>query len=153
MKLPPAKPVFTLFAAAFAIQFATPSARAEDNSPSTSSADAKNLELRTVLDDTNIELYSPRFIPNSSDFVVVRKSHEPDFHEAEAFSEKELKKSRNQKNSNPRWAGGPGSYNRFQRWQNAQSYRFWLVPRVQCEGRQDLLRSPAQTDQRSSRAR
>lgn len=104
MKLQPAKPATTLtiVAATTALHFASTPALAETSSPS--AANAKTLELRTVLDDKNIELYSPRFIPNSTDFVVVRKAHEPDFHEAEAFSEKELKKSRDQKNSNPRWA-------------------------------------------------
>lgn len=62
------------------------------------------LQVKTVLDDRDIELYTPRFVPNSSDIVVVRKAHEPDFHEAEAFSEKELNKSRGKANQNPRWA-------------------------------------------------
>jgi hypothetical protein len=64
----------------------------------------KGLELITILDDKNIELYSPGFIPNSSDLVIVRKAHEPDYSEAESYSEKELEKTRNQKDKNPRWA-------------------------------------------------
>lgn len=62
------------------------------------------LQVKTVLDDRDIELYSPRFVPNSSEIVVVRKAHEPDFHEAEAFTEKELNKSRGKADQNPRWA-------------------------------------------------
>jgi hypothetical protein len=62
------------------------------------------LEIKTILDDRDIELYTPRFIPQSTDIVVVRKAHEPDFHEAEAFSSKELERFKTRKNLDPRWA-------------------------------------------------
>jgi len=74
-----------------------PSAAKNDAPPGT-------LKVKTVLDDKNVELYSPRFIPKSDNLVIVRKAHEPDYHEAEAFSSKELEKGRDQKNTNPRWA-------------------------------------------------
>lgn len=62
------------------------------------------LQAKTVLDDANTELYSPAFIPNSTSIAVVRKTHEPDGHEAESFSEKELAEISDRKKTKPRWA-------------------------------------------------
>ncbi len=62
------------------------------------------LQVKTVLDDVNIELYSPAFIPNSTSIAIVRKPHEPDGHEAESFSEKELAAIFDRKKTKPRWA-------------------------------------------------
>lgn len=62
------------------------------------------LQAKVVLDDANTELYSPAFIPNSTSIAVVRKTHEPDGHEAESLSEKELAEISDRKKTKPRWA-------------------------------------------------
>lgn len=67
-------------------------------------AKAASLEVKTLVSDENAELYGQIFVPKTSKIAFVRKLHEPDFHEAESFSESELQKIHGQKDTNPRWA-------------------------------------------------
>ncbi len=68
------------------------------------SAQAASLEVKTLVSDENAELYGQIFVPKTSKIAFVRKLHEPDFHEAESFSESELQKIHGQKDTNPRWS-------------------------------------------------
>lgn len=65
---------------------------------------AANLNLKTVDDQPGIELFSPAFLGNQGKIAVVRKQHEPDGHEAESYSEKELAEFHDRTGKNTRWA-------------------------------------------------
>lgn len=65
---------------------------------------AQKLEVKTLVDEVNTELYSPVFIPGSAKVAFVKKKHEPDFHEAEAYSESELQAFRGKSETDPRWS-------------------------------------------------
>lgn len=55
-------------------------------------ANERKGQIKTVLSEANCELYSPTFLGETGRIVVVKKLHEPDGHEAEAFSREELAK-------------------------------------------------------------
>jgi hypothetical protein len=63
-----------------------------------------SLTIHTIISEPNTELFTPVFLPNCSKLAVVKKLHEPDGHEAEAYSEKELAALQGRAKSNPRWA-------------------------------------------------
>lgn len=63
---------------------------------------ANSLSLRTVVSIPNNELYSPVFLGATDKLALVIRPHEPDFHEAEAYTEKELRKDDAAKKKDPR---------------------------------------------------
>lgn len=65
---------------------------------------AQKLEVKTLVDEVNTELYSPVFIPGSAKVAFVKKKHEPDFHEAEAYSDSELQAFRDRSKTDSRWS-------------------------------------------------
>lgn len=65
---------------------------------------AGGLNVKTVDDQPGIELFSPAFLGNQGKIAVVRKQHEPDGHEAESYSEKELAEFHDRTGKNNRWA-------------------------------------------------
>lgn len=65
---------------------------------------ARKLEVKTLVDQANTELYSPVFIPGSAQVAFVKKKHQPDFHEAEAYSESELERFRERSKTDSRWS-------------------------------------------------
>lgn len=79
------------------------SAPTGDANAAEAAAAAAQLELKAVDDQAGIELYTPSFVPNSNKIAIVRKRHEPDGHEAEAYSEKELAAFNEQTKKNVRW--------------------------------------------------
>jgi hypothetical protein len=54
--------------------------------------------------EKNYELHSPQFSADNSQLLFVRKRHTPDGHEAELFSEKELRRFEKQAEANARFA-------------------------------------------------
>ncbi|MCW5821342.1 MAG: hypothetical protein KIT34_00980 [Cyanobacteria bacterium TGS_CYA1] len=64
---------------------------------------AQKLDIKTLVDEPNTEIYSPIFFPSSSKVAFVKKKHEPDFHEAEAFTDSELRTIRDKSKVDPRW--------------------------------------------------
>lgn len=65
-------------------------------------ATTNSLNLLTVVSIANNELYTPVFLGASDKLAVVIRPHEPDFHEAEAYTEKELRKDDGAKKKDPR---------------------------------------------------
>ncbi|MDX2105563.1 MAG: hypothetical protein SFY67_04090 [Candidatus Melainabacteria bacterium] len=64
---------------------------------------AQKLDIKTLVDEPNTEIYSPIFLRSSSKVAFVKKKHEPDFHEAEAFTDSELRAFRDRSKTDARW--------------------------------------------------
>lgn len=64
---------------------------------------AQRLDIKTLVDEPNTEIYSPIFFPSSSKVAFVKKKHQPDFHEAEAFTDSELRTFRDKSKTDARW--------------------------------------------------